>query len=472
LARIEFNRQYTFGRTVSVKQGVEVKTSRLFLISILTLAPAFAQKNPAFMAIGDSLTEGDQSYIASTETQPHVWVNLVATQMAVGFQQPLITANGTALAGSTSGRSRINPNAVPDDIGVSGANTETLISEVAASGGTKEVDLVLPPTYGSSQLQIVQAAKPKVLFCWIGNNDIIGYVLNFSHLNNPTITSLPTFTSEYQSLMTSLKATGAKVVVGNIPDLTKVGFLFDNNDLIKYTGTNYNLAPGYYTTFPTMALLKLGVYNASYLQNPAYVLSPAQITNIQAQVVLYNQVIASAAAAEGFGLADIYTEVNNIIANPLTIEGFTISTHYNGGAFSLDGIHPSDSGYALFANTFINSYNAAYNETVPVIPTANLVDILNGDPYIDWNGNGIVPGRPGNGLLETFGPLIGVSGDTTDKPPKNSASAPASLNAAAHSVSAAQFMHEYRTLTGGNPNATFTTADVEQVFKNIFNLKD
>jgi hypothetical protein len=451
---------------------VEVKTSRLFLISILSLAPAFGQTNPAFMAIGDSLTEGDQSYDASTVTQPHVWVNLVATQMGVGFQLPLINSNGTALAGSTSGRSRINPNAVPDDIGVSGANTSTLMIEPAVTGGTNEVDLVLPPTYGSSQLQIVEAAKPKVLFCWIGNNDLIGYVLNFSHLNKPTVTPLATFTTEYQSLMASLKATGAKVVVGNIPDLTHVGFLFDNNDLIKYTGTNYNLAPGYYTTFPTMALLKLGVYNASYLQNPAYVLSPSQITNIQQQVVLYNNVIAQAAAAEGFGLADIYTEVNNIISNPITIEGFTIGTHYNGGAFSLDGIHPSDSGYALFANTFINAYNASYKETVPVIPMSNLVNILNGDPFIDWNGNGVVAGRPGNGLLETFGPLIGVSGDKTDAPPTKAAQSAPSPIAAAHHANAGEFMREYRKLTGGNPNASFTTADVEQVFKNIFNLNN
>jgi hypothetical protein len=449
-----------------------VKTSRLLLISIISLAPAFGQTNAPFMVIGDSLSEGDQSYVASTETQPHVWANLVATQMGVPFQQPLITTNGTGLAGSTSGRSRINPNAVPDDIGVSGANTSTLMTEPATSGGTKEVDLVLPPTYGSSQLQIVEAAKPKVLFCWIGNNDLIGYVLNFSHLNNPTVTPLATFTSEYQSLMASLKATGAKVIVGNIPDITHVGFLFDNNELIKYTGTNYNLAPGYYTTFPTMALLKLGVYGADKLTNPAYVLSPSQITNIQQQVVLYNNVIAQAAAAEGFGLADIYTTVNNIIADPITLEGFTITTGYNGGAFSLDGIHPSDSGYALFANTFINAYNATYKETVPVLPMANLLDVLNGDPYIDWNGNGVVPGRPGNGLLETFGPLIGVSGDKTDAPPTNAVRSTPSATAASHHANAGEFMREYRKLTGGNPNAPFTTADVEQVFKNIFNLND
>ncbi len=130
-----------------------MKTS-LFLISILSLAPAFGQTNPPFMAIGDSLTEGDQSYVASTETQPHVWVNLVATQMAVPFQQPLITTTSLGLAGSTSGRSRINPNAVPDDIGVSGANTSTLMTEPAASGGTKEVDLVLPPTSAGSVVTI------------------------------------------------------------------------------------------------------------------------------------------------------------------------------------------------------------------------------------------------------------------------------------------------------------------------------
>jgi lysophospholipase L1-like esterase len=447
-----------------------VKTSRLFLISILSFVPAFAQKNAPFVAMGDSLTEGDQSYVASTETQSHVYANLVAIQMGVPFQQPLITTNATGLAGSTSGRSRINPSSVPDDIGVSGANTATLLAEVATSGGTREADLVLPPTYGSSQMSIVQSAKPKIIFCWIGNNDLIGYVLNFTHLNDPTVTPLSTFTTEYQELIADLKATGAKVVVGNIPDLTKIGFLFDNNDLIKYTGTNYNLAAGYYTTFPTMALLKLGVYDASYLQNPDYVLSPAQITNIQQQVVLYNQVIANAAAGAGFGLADIYTEVNNIINDPITLEGFTVSTHYNGGAFSLDGVHPSDSGYALFANTFINAYDATYDESVPPIPTANLTDILNSDPYIDWDGSGVVAGRPGNGLLETFGPIIGVSGDKNQGPPTGSVQKGAVIPAAKRQANVYQLMREYRRLTGGDPNASFAANDVVQVFKNIFQV--
>ena len=448
-----------------------MKTSRLFLIPILSLAPLFAQSTVPFMAIGDSLTEGDQSYVASTETQTHDYANLVAIQMGVPFQQPLISTSATGLAGSTKGRTRINPTTQADDLGVSGAKTGTLISATASSGGTQEVDLVLPPVFGSSQLQIIQAIKPKVVFCWIGNNDIIGYVLNFTHLNNPTITPLATFEAQYEGLIKSLAATGAKVIVGNIPDLTKVGFLFDNNDLIKYTGTNYNLAPGYYTTFPTMALLKLGVYNASYLQNPAYVLSPTQITNIQQQVDIYNNVIAKSAAAAGFGLADIHGEVNNLIANPVTIEGFTVSTHYNGGAFSLDGIHPSDAGYALFANTFINAYNTTYTQTVPTIPQGNLVDILNADPYIDWNENGVVPGRPGNGLLETFGPSIGISGDTTDAPPTGSEAQPHSLNASVRPANVVQLMRDYRRLTGGNPNAPFTPSDVEQVFKNIFNVE-
>ena len=39
------------------------------------------------------------------------------------------------------------------------------------------------------------------------------------------------------------------------------------------------------------------------------------------------------------------------------------------------------------------------------------VQIFNHDPFIDFNGNGIVPGRPGTGMLETLGPILGISGD-------------------------------------------------------------
>jgi lysophospholipase L1-like esterase len=40
------------------------------------------------------------------------------------------------------------------------------------------------------------------------------------------------------------------------------------------------------------------------------------------------------------------------------------STYVTGGAFSLDGIHPSARGYALITNIFIDAINAKYGSTL------------------------------------------------------------------------------------------------------------
>ena len=44
---------------------------------------------------------------------------------------------------------------------------------------------------------------------------------------------------------------------------------------------------------------------------------------------------------------------------------FTMTTTYvTGGAFSLDGIHPSPRGYGLIANAFIDAINSKYTSTL------------------------------------------------------------------------------------------------------------
>ncbi|MNY80078.1 hypothetical protein D3C86_2209820 [compost metagenome] len=40
------------------------------------------------------------------------------------------------------------------------------------------------------------------------------------------------------------------------------------------------------------------------------------------------------------------------------------STYVTGGAFSLDGVHPSGRGYGLIANIFIDAINAKYGSTL------------------------------------------------------------------------------------------------------------
>ena len=53
-----------------------------------------------------------------------------------------------------------------------------------------------------------------------------------------------------------------------------------------------------------------------------------------------------------------------------------------GGFFSLDGIHPTNTGYAVVANTFIDAMNAAFKTTVADV---NLSTVAAADPL--WPPN-------------------------------------------------------------------------------------
>ena len=432
-------------------------SQRYSLTLALTAASVWAQ-SPPLIGIGDSLGEGVQSANAFEESQPNTYLNRVAQQMGVPFAQPLLSTSITASIFTDSGRARISPAAAPADLAVSGAATENVLADTASPGTpSTEADLVLAPYYGLSQIQIVEQIKPAMVLAWVGNDDLISEILSYDTLGSQSgVTPLATFTSEYQELVSRLKATGAKVVMSNVPDLTKMAYLIDNDDLTRYTGTNYNLPSGTVTSLPTMLLLELGVLDGSVLQNPNYVLTPSQLTAMQQQIQQYNQVITETAHAAGFPVVNAYAVLDNFISNPITIEGITLTTHYNGGAFSLDGVHPSDTGHAIFANAFIAAANKAYGLSIPAISSSQIVQIFNADPFIDFGGNGVVAGRPFTGLLETLGPFLGISGGKsgpTSKP------------------TAAGFMQQYYLAKGENPNRPFTRQDVINAVKDALGVR-
>ncbi len=417
------------------------------------------------MGIGDSLGEGDQSANAFTLSQQQSYVNYVATQAKVPLNLPLITSGKFGFVGLTNGRTRTDAALHPEDVAVSGATVHDVLNTAASAKIKHEVDLVLQPYTGMTQIQVVEQVKPGILFCWVGNDDLINYVLDFTHLNAPkNITPITSFTADYQALMSRLKATGSKVVVANIADLTKVGFLFNNDDVTKFLGQNYNLPAGSYTTFGAVVLIKMGMATPSILTNPAYVLSASQISRIQNQIQQYNQVISAAAAANGFPVVDAFSITDSYVTKPITIEGVTITNHYNGGAFSLDGIHPSDTGYAIFANAFIRTTNTAYSLTIPELTLNQEIAVFNADPFVDFNGNGIVPGRPMSGLLETLGPKLGVSGDTHEHgTPVNEGS----VNTG--KVDIYDFMRTYFVAKGLNPNSAWQQEDAVNAVKEMLN---
>ena len=78
-------------------------------------------------------------------------------------------------------------------------------------------------------------------------------------------------------------------------------------------------------------------------------------------------IIAAKAEEVGAAFVDIHTFFNFIDFAGIVVGGQRITTDFLGGAISLDGIHPTNTGYALLANEFIKSMNAHFGAGIPPV---------------------------------------------------------------------------------------------------------
>jgi phospholipase/lecithinase/hemolysin len=102
---------------------------------------------------------------------------------------------------------------------------------------------------------------------------------------------------------------------------------------------------------------------------------------VQSTIASYNQVIQQQATAVGATLVDMHTYFGTLQAG-VSINGYTATTAFLGGLFGLDGIHPTNTGYALLANQFIAALNAKFGSS---IATVNVGTVAASDPYFGPN---------------------------------------------------------------------------------------
>ena len=441
------------------------------VILVLSMALVFAagptnsqSTAPIFIGLGDSLGEGVQSADASTRTQPFTYLNLVARQMGVTFPLPLIQSAALGIIGEVTNRSRINPSLAGSNLAVSGADVHSLLNQAAGTPIQNETDLVLSPRTGS-QIQIAESAQAPFTICWIGSNDVLGAVVSsWDHLDASQMTPLANFAADYAQLVSRLSAWHGKVVVGTIPDVTQIGFLVSPQDLVTFLGSDFGLPQGSYTTLPAMLLIKQGINNGGLLHNPSFVLDAQEVLAVQQRTQQFNQIITTSAAQAGFAVADVAAAFTAFANHPPVVAGVTLTKRYLGGLFSLDGVHPSNIGHAFVANVFIRAANQSFGMQIPLISGTILWQTSLADPFIDWNGNLKVRGRPLAGLLETLGPSLGISGDLTDHPGAAATAPEASID-----LSRAQaFMQAYRAAKGLPPSTQWGTKDAIAAMHEIF----
>jgi lysophospholipase L1-like esterase len=257
------------------------------------------------------------------------------------------------------------------------------------------------------------AQNPTFFTLWIGNNDILGYAASGGW--GDTITGLQSYTNVMNMLLTNLTSGGAKGVIANIPDMLSAPYFSYMSTKVPYNGlvlTNQAqvdalnaaylplgitfalgqnpfivrdaLSPyprqmkptdRFLLTLPTDSL-QCFQYGSAIPIPHKYILDENEISNVNNAIEDYNQVISDLAIQYNLAFIDVYTIVKDLKSGIVT-DGITLTADFvTGNAFSLDGIHLTQMGYAYIANQFIKEINAKYGSNLPTVSLTNYQSVI------------------------------------------------------------------------------------------------
>ena len=79
---------------------------------------------------------------------------------------------------------------------------------------------------------------------------------------------------------------------------------------------------------------------------------------------------------------DIHSLANRLRSQGVEANGKHLTTAFLGGLFSLDGVHPTNTGYAIIANGFITNLNQTRGTSIPLV---DIDAVASSDPLIFAN---------------------------------------------------------------------------------------
>ncbi len=224
---------------------------------------------------------------------------------------------------------------------------------------------------------------------WLGVNDAMSWAKEGGDdvSGSSEQTDVNEFRLKYDTVLTIFKDMGAKGVCATIPDMTQTPFFTTITlDLLL---RDVWIKEGFDTTIIRKAtrddliLLTAKDYlannGASSASNPL----PHQVVLDKDEIVLtknhtnaLNAQIRASASAHGFYVVELSNFMGSLQAG-MTFDGIDLSTKYiEGGAFSLDGLHPNTKGYAVIANEFIKVINQSYGAELRLVSVGSYKGII------------------------------------------------------------------------------------------------
>lgn len=121
---------------------------------------------------------------------------------------------------------------------------------------------------------------------------------------------------------------------------------------------------------------QLSVNGVTFPLEDQWVLTTDEQASIATAAAAYNATIEGLAMANGLGFVDARSALAQVANGGVAYDaGVLTDTFVTGGAFSLDGVHPTARGYAYTANLIIDEINATYNATIPKVNIGNFPTI-------------------------------------------------------------------------------------------------
>ena len=385
-----------------------------------------------FVALGDSFAAGVRNGgLAEQHDSFPALIYGAVNGSTAGFEQPILLSPGIPTRLQLSGLFPTVIEPLPgdcttdpiacapnvglprpyDNLGLPGARVNDVLVSTTGAGGLWDLILRNPNLGNTTALQQSLGLGATFALVWIGNNDVLGAATSGDPSN---LTGLTAFTDDYTTLTATLEAAGVQTIHATIPDVTAIPFvdtippiLIDpatDDPVLDGAGMPIPLIgpDGATPLTPTSKVLltasgplalgcgipfPVGLAGSGGPYPPecptgglpdAVVLTDDQLTTIQDRSGRFNDVIRDAASNAGAALWDAHADFARIAAGGVEIGGVNLNADYlTGGLFSYDGVHPTELGYAVIANFFIEAINARYGARIPLV---DLRDFFFGSP--------------------------------------------------------------------------------------------
>jgi GDSL-like lipase/acylhydrolase family protein len=223
-----------------------------------------------------------------------------------------------------------------------------------------------------------------------GANEVLGAAVAGSGTVNPAFQPA-NFAALYGLALNglSLGAPQAKLVLFNVPEVTSIPFFttlpaftvgMSTGSPVPLVGVDGNLAPGDLVLLdPGGPLIcqgygvPAGGYNYVCPQTPgngqplpeSAILRAQEVADLRTVVTAYNSAIRAEATSRNAALVDLNELLHRIATEGIHYGSVVYTSEFiTGGVFGLDGVHPTDLGYAIMANAMIDAVNAKFGSSI------------------------------------------------------------------------------------------------------------